>query len=99
MINDAGGVKVGDKTYKVEIIYYDDESTTARGALLAERLIRQDGVKFMLDPYSSGLTTAIAPITEKHSIPMVEGNGAARSLFTKGYRYPDRKSPRLNSSP
>lgn len=87
MINDKGGVKVGDKTYKLEVKYYDDESTPARGTELAERLIQQDGVKFMLGPYSSGLTKAIAPVTEKFQVPMVEGNGASRSLFTSGYKY------------
>ena len=87
MINKAGGVKVGGKSFMLEIRYHDDESTPARGARLAERLIRQDGVKFMLGPYSSGLTKAIAPVTEKHRIPMVEAGGASRSLFTQGYRY------------
>jgi len=86
-INAAGGVEVAGKTYKLDIVYYDDESTPARGAQLAERLISQDGIKFLLGPYSSGLTKAIAPVTEKYGIPMVEGNGASRSLFTQGYKY------------
>lgn len=87
MINENGGVKVGGKTYKLKVVYYDDESTPARGAQLAERLINQDGVKYMLGPYSSGLTKAIAPVTEKYKIPMVEAEGASRSLFSQGYRY------------
>ena len=86
-INSMGGVKVGGKTYKFDIIYYDDESNSGRAAQLAERLIKQDGVHYMLGPYSSGLTKAIAPITEENKIPMVEANGASRSLFTKGYKY------------
>jgi branched-chain amino acid transport system substrate-binding protein len=86
-INEMGGVKVGGKSYKLKVVYYDDESTPARGAQLAERLIKQDGVQFMLGPYSSGLTKAIAPVTEKYKIPMVEAEGASRSLFTQGYRY------------
>jgi len=86
-INARGGVKVGGKSYTLKIKYYDDESTPARGAELAERLISQDGVKFLLGPYSSGLTKAIAPVTEKHGVPMVEANGASRSLFTNGYKY------------
>ena len=86
VINKAGGVNVGGKNYKLEIIYYDDESTAARGAELAERLIKQDGVDYMLGPYSSGLTKSIAPVTEKYGIPMVEANGASRSLFTNGYK-------------
>ena len=87
MINDKGGVKVGDKTYQLEVTYYDDESTPARAAQLTERLIDQDGVQFMLGPYGSGLTKAVAPITEKFKVPMVEANGAARELFTQGYKY------------
>jgi branched-chain amino acid transport system substrate-binding protein len=87
MINATGGVKVGGKSYKLAVKYYDDESTPARGAQLAERLIKQDGIKFMLGPYSSGLTKAVAPITEKFKVPMVEAEGASRSLFTQGYKY------------
>jgi len=86
-INSMGGVKVGGKTYKFDIIYYDDESNSGRAAQLAERLIKQDGVHYMLGPYSSGLTKAMAPVTEENKIPMVEANGASRSLFTKGYKY------------
>ena len=86
-INEKGGVKVAGKSYKVAIKYYDDESTPARAGQLADRLIKQDGIKFILGPYGSGPTKGMAPITEKYKIPMVEGNGASRSLFNKGYRY------------
>jgi branched-chain amino acid transport system substrate-binding protein len=86
-INEMGGVKVGGKSYKLKVVYYDDESTPARGSQLAERLIKQDGVKYMLGPYSSGMTKAIAPVTEKYRVPMVEAEGASRSLFTQGYKY------------
>ena len=87
IINEAGGVKVGGKTYKLDVKYYDDESNSAKAAALAQRLIEQDGVQYMLGPYGSGLTIAIAPVTEKFGVPMVEANGASRALFTKGYKY------------
>jgi len=86
-INADGGVKIDEKRYKFAITYYDDESTPARGAQLTERLINQDGIKYMLGPYSSGLTKAMAPVTEKYGVPMVEANGASVSLFTHGYKY------------
>ncbi len=86
-IKDAGGIKIGDKCYNFNVIYYDDESKGDRGATLAERLINQDKVQYMLGPYSSGLTKAIAPVTEKYQIPMVEAEGASRSLFNQGYKY------------
>jgi branched-chain amino acid transport system substrate-binding protein len=87
VINAAGGVKIGGKSYKLAVKYYDDESTPARGAQLAERLIQQDGVDYMLGPYSSGMVKAIAPVSEKFGVPMVEAEGASRSLFTQGYKY------------
>jgi len=86
-INEMGGVKVGGKSYKLKIKFYDDESTPARTAQLLERLIKQDGIKYFLGPYSSATTKAAAPIMEKYKIPMVEAEGASRSLFNKGYRY------------
>ena len=86
-IKENGGVKVDGKCYNFKVIYYDDESKGDRGATLAERLISQDKVQFMLGPYSSGMTKAIAPVTEKYQIPMVEAEGASRSLFNKGYKY------------
>ena len=86
-INEMGGVKIGDKTYNLEIKYYDDESTPARTAQLLERLIEQDGVKYILGPYSSATTLAAAPVTEKYKVPMIEAEGASRALFNKGYKY------------
>ena len=86
-IKDAGGVKFGGKCYNFNVIYYDDESKGDRAATLAERLINQDKVQYMLGPYSSGMTKAIAPVTEKYQIPMIEAEGASRSLFNKGYKY------------
>ncbi len=86
-VNEMGGVTIGGKKYKLAVKYYDDESTPLRTAQLLERLINQDNVKFVLGPYSSATTTAAAPVVEKYEIPMVEAEGAARSLFNKGYKY------------
>jgi branched-chain amino acid transport system substrate-binding protein len=86
-INELGGVKIDGKTYNLEVKYYDDESTPARTAQLLERLIEQDGVRYILGPYSSATTLAAAPVTEKYKVPMVEAEGASRALFSKGYKY------------
>jgi branched-chain amino acid transport system substrate-binding protein len=86
-INDAGGIDVGGKKYRIEVKYYDDESTPSRTAQLLERLINQDGTKFILGPYGSGPTKAAAPVVEKYKVPMVEAEGASRSLFSQGYKY------------
>jgi branched-chain amino acid transport system substrate-binding protein len=86
-INDQGGIKVSGKTYKAKLIYYDDESKSERTAQLYEKLINEDKVNFLLGPYGSGPTGTAAPIAEKYKLPMVEGNGSAESIFSKGYKY------------
>jgi branched-chain amino acid transport system substrate-binding protein len=86
-INDAGGIKVGGKTYKVALKYYDDETKPERTAQLVEKLINEDKVNFLLGPYGSSPTGTAAPIAERYRLPMVEANGAAESVFSKGYKY------------
>lgn len=86
-INQLGGVKVGGKSYQVALKYYDDESKSERTAQLVEKVINEDKVSFILGPYGSGPTATAAPICEKYKVPMIEANGSAESLFSKGYRY------------
>jgi branched-chain amino acid transport system substrate-binding protein len=86
-INDKGGVKIAGKAFRLEVRYYDDQSKPARGIELVERLIRKDGVRFVLGPYSSVLTKAVIPVVERHRVPMVQANGAAQELFAESNRY------------
>lgn len=86
-VNQSGGIKVGDKSYKVALKYYDDESKSERTSQLFEKLVNEDKVNFLLGPYASAPTATAAPIAEKYKIPMVEANGSAESIFNKGYKY------------
>src|SRR5215470_11223905 len=86
-INELGGIKVGGKAYTVALKYYDDETKPERSAQLFEKLINEDKVNFLLGPYGSSPTGTAAPIAERYKIPMVEANGAAEAVFSKGYKY------------
>jgi branched-chain amino acid transport system substrate-binding protein len=86
-LNGMGGIKVGGKTYRVELKYYDDETKPERTAQLIEKLINEDKVNLILGPYGSSPTGTAAPICERYKIPMVEANGAAEAIFSKGYKY------------
>ena len=52
-INAGGGFKSGGKTYKLELLMYDDQYTGAGGKAAAERLVNQDNVKFIVGPVGS----------------------------------------------
>ena len=84
---ELGGIDIGGDLYTVEIVYYDDESDADTSTLLTEKLISEDEVDFILGPYGSSLTMATSTITEQHGIIMIEANGAAETIFDRGYEY------------
>lgn len=85
--NNAGGINVGGKRYKIETKYYDDASNAQQAATLAEKLIKEDKVNFLLGPYGTSPTLQVSTVAEKNKMPMIEGNGAAESIFSQGYKY------------
>jgi branched-chain amino acid transport system substrate-binding protein len=50
IINEGGGIKVKGKQYNIQLITYDFKSTMDGVAAGANKLIFQDGVKFMIAP-------------------------------------------------
>jgi branched-chain amino acid transport system substrate-binding protein len=84
---ELGGINVGGDLYKVELVFYDDESDNDTANRLIEQLISEDEVNFILGPYGSGLTMATSTITEQYGVIMIEANGAAETIFDRGYKY------------
>ncbi len=86
-VNARGGIKIGNKRYKVEIIYYDDQSDPKTTAKLIEKLITEDGVRFILGPYGSSQVFAGAGVVEKYRALMVQGGGASSKIYKQGYKH------------
>ena len=86
-VNERGGIDVGGVKYKVEIKYYDDQSDTTTATKLIEKLITEDGVKFLLGPYSSTMTLPVTKVNERHRIPMVVAHAASTPIFEQGHKY------------
>ncbi len=87
IINKNGGVKVGGKSYKLKIIYYDDKSDATESSKLVEKLITNDKVNFLLGPYSSGITIPDSIVAMRYRIPMIEGGGASGKIFARGNKF------------
>lgn len=96
-VNAQGGLKVGGKTYKVDVIYYDDESKAQTSARLTEKLITEDKVAFLFGPYSSGIATATAAISERYKVLSLAPMATANSLYARGYKYIFTPSPMADS--
>ena len=61
-VNQLGGIDIEGKKYRVTLVYADDRGTPATAAVAGEQLITQEKVDFILGPYASGPTLALAPI-------------------------------------
>ena len=70
-VNDAGGIKVGGKKMKLQVIEYDDRSNSEEMIKAVERLATQDKVDFILPPWSTGLNLAAAPVFHRLGYPQL----------------------------
>ena len=86
-INEKGGMPIKGKNYKVEIVYYDDESDPNTATRLTEKLIVEDKVDFLLGPYSSTCTMPSSTVAEKYKMPMVAAHAASTPIYERGYKY------------
>lgn len=84
-VNAKGGVKVGDKTLKLDIKYQDDTSKPDTAAQLVDQFNDQ-GVKLILGSYGSANTEAQAAVIERNNQVMVDSSGADDKIFAKGYK-------------
>lgn len=65
MINEAGGFDIGGDKYKIEIISIDDRNDPKVSVAGAERLVYQEGVKYIIGPNVDTTAAAIVPVIEK----------------------------------
>lgn len=70
-VNDAGGLTVGDTTYKVELIVRDNASDGNEAASQARDLVTGDGVVALLGAVTPPLTIPISVAAEQNKVPLL----------------------------
>ncbi|MCA1499188.1 MULTISPECIES: amino acid ABC transporter substrate-binding protein [unclassified Bradyrhizobium] len=68
-VNAAGGIKLGDKKLPIEVVEYDDRSSSEEAVKAIERLANQDKVDFILSPWGTGLNLAVGPTLNRLGYP------------------------------
>ncbi len=82
-VNKRGGL-LG---HTVKIKYLDDKSDKQTAIKLYEKLITDDKVDIISSPYSSGITDAVANISERYKMPMITFAAASSVIWEKGRKY------------
>jgi branched-chain amino acid transport system substrate-binding protein len=86
-INAAGGVKAEGKTYKLQLVMYDDQYTGAGGKAAAERLVNQDKVKFVIGPVGSPPALGVISVTNPAKVIALT-NGYAPQILKNDTKDP-----------
>lgn len=78
-INDAGGVKAGDKTLQLKLQFEDDEAD-GDTAMAAYNTLMDKGIQALLGTVTSGAGLAIADQTNADGILQITPSGSAKDL-------------------
>ena len=70
-INKAGGLKVGKKKYKVELVIEDNESKAESAVKVNTKLITEDEVLAIVGPQSSKQAVPAGGVADNYKTPMV----------------------------
>ena len=81
-VNGRGGI--AGRPIALTII--DDQSDRSRAESIYRQFFSQGSVDFVFGPYSSDLTSAVAPLAEAEGQPMLAPGAAADDIWQKGYR-------------
>jgi branched-chain amino acid transport system substrate-binding protein len=82
-VNGRGGI-LGRR---VELAVHDDQSQPERAKAIYEDMIAKGEVDHVIGPYSSVITAAVAPVTERHGYPMLAAGASGDELWSHGYRH------------
>ncbi len=67
IINQGGGVKIGDATYDIKIVTFDDQKDPKRSVAGMERMAEQ-GIHYVVGPNVDDGAAAVRPVAEKRGI-------------------------------
>jgi branched-chain amino acid transport system substrate-binding protein len=86
LYNDAGGWKIGNDTYKVQMVIYDSQGnvTTAKDELT--RLVLNDGCKFIVSWSITGNADVDATVTEPNKVIVINEDLTNQAVNPK-YQY------------
>ena len=81
-MNAAGGLNVGGKKRKIELIGLDDRSEVETMVRTYEKLMGSDKVDLILPPWGTGMNFALMPLAQKHGYPMLSPTATGRKLLS-----------------
>lgn len=64
-VNESGGVKVGGKTYRFEVVAYDNKYNAAEGTKVAQTLLNRDDIRYVIGSVGTAPVMALQSLSER----------------------------------
>ncbi len=93
-INAAGGIQVGKKKLKIEVIERDDEAKNERGALIAQELAAMPGLSGVIGSVNTGVVMAGDKHLQEKGITKIITPAAGSSSMTQWLDRPGVPGPK-----
>ncbi len=84
-INAAGGIKLGDKTYKLELVAEDDKADPKEGTIAAQKLV-DAGVIAVVGHLNSGTTIPASKIYSDASVAQISPSATNPKYTDQGFK-------------
>ena len=90
-VNQSGGILLSSigKRVPIEVVDYDDRSTSEEAVRAVDRLIAQDKVDLLLAPWGTAATLAVAPLFAKAGLPLLAGTAITDMAPQLAKRWPN----------
>lgn len=85
-INNAGGVSIGGKAYKIELLVEDSKFDDVTAIAAAQKLINEDKVLAIIEADRGTVANAVAPVAEAAKIVLI-GPSIMSDDFTQDKKY------------
>ncbi len=80
-INSEGGIKIGNKTYDIEVVTWDTQDNTTRAKEGMEKMV-QEGIRYVIGPNTDPTAAAVRPVAENDGV-MYFPYAFPRALYSK----------------
>lgn len=87
LVNEQGGIKIGEINHHIKIIYSDYQSDSWKSRQAVEDLIQKNNVNLLFAPYGSEATRTSSAVAQKYSIPMIAVTASSHQAYSRGHSY------------
>ena len=87
LANQSGGLRVGNRSLSVELVYRDYGTDSLEARLVVEQLVKEDRVDLLFAPYGSNAAREASSVAQRYRVPMIAPTASSVQTYSRGHEY------------